>query len=276
MKKTFRRAFIEITNRCNLACAFCAVSARPALDMPPDLFEKAAAQAGALAEVVSLHVLGEPLIHPQFPAILARCSRLGLKVNLVTNGLLLGNYPADLFAEKCLSQLSISLHALSCLPEAERGTAIKRLAAFAAAKPAGLTIGFRLRSAGGDAFFKAALKELLEAFKLAAAPGADYVKLGEGVFLNFGGVFNWPGGGAPGKPRTGCLGLKHHFGILSDGRVVPCCADYDGNLALGNIKDKPLGEILSGAEARALRLSIAGVTPMPSYCASCGFTAPDA
>lgn len=275
MKKPFRRAFIEITNRCNLACAFCAASARPGLDMPPALFERIAAQAVPLAEVVSLHLLGEPLNHPQFPAILAACSRLGLKVNLVTNGLLLDNFPPALFANACLSQISVSLHALAGLPEAQRGAAIGRLAAFAAAKPAGLTIGFRLRSSAEDDFYKAALKALLGAFKKTLEPGADHVRLGEGIFLNFGGVFDWPGG-TGGKPKSGCLGLKHHFGVLSDGRVVPCCADFDGNLALGSAAEKPLAEILSSREALALRRSIAGETPMPAYCASCGFSAPDA
>lgn len=274
MKKPFRRAFIEITNRCNLSCSFCAASRRPGRDMPLELFERVAAQAGPLAEMVSLHLLGEPLLHPAFPAILAACSRLGLKVNLVTNGLLLDSFPPALFAEKCLSQVSISLHALACLPRAGLAPAIERLAAFAAAKPAGLTAAFRLRSSGEDEFFRAALKALLGAFKKTMEPGADYVKLGEGIFLNFGGVFDWPGAGG-GRPRPGCLGLKHHFGVLSDGRVVPCCADFDGNLALGNAAEKPLTEILSSPAALDLRRSIAGVTPIPAYCASCGFSAPD-
>ena len=101
----------------------------------------------------------------------------------------------------------------------------------------------------------------------------DGLKLREGVYLNLGGIFDWPGGPG-GKQKKGCLGLRHHFGILSDGRVVPCCADFDGALALGNIKERPLAAILADPEALALRDSIAGKTPIPAYCASCGFTAP--
>ncbi|MCM2268439.1 MAG: SPASM domain-containing protein [Elusimicrobiales bacterium] len=275
MKKPYRRAFLEITNSCNLACGFCARTRRPAAAMPLELFRSAAAQAGRLAEVISLHLLGEPLTHPDFPAILKCCTQLGLKVNLVTNGLLLGKFPPPLFAEPCLGQVSISLHALSCLPEEDRGRQLAALARFAAAKPAGLTVGFRLRSAGEDAFFRSTLKTLLAAFSATLLPGAGYVKLADGVFLNFGGVFEWPGG-APGKAKTGCLGLKHHFGVLSDGRVVPCCADFDGALALGDIKRRALADILASPEAAVLRAGLAGQAPMPSYCASCGFTAPDA
>lgn len=274
-KKTYRRAFIEITNGCNLACPFCAPSSRPKTFMPLPLFERAAAQAGELAEVVSLHLLGEPLTHPDFPAVLAACSRLGLNVNLVTNGLLLHKFAPPLSGEKCLRQVSVSLHALSCLPEAGRSAALEQLAAFARSRPAGLTVGFRLRGDKDDAFFKETLAGLLRAFRGGAAPGANFVKLAEGVFLNFGDFFGWPGEGG-GKPRSGCLGLRHHFGILSDGRVVPCCADYDGTLALGNIKERPLAGILSSPRVLALKDSIAGLTPMPAFCASCGFTAPGA
>ncbi len=243
--------------------------------MPLPLFKRAAAQAGELAEVISLHLLGEPLLHPDFPALLRCCSELGLRVNLVTNGLLLGNFPPALFEEPCLAQVSISLHALSCLPPGQRPAALAALTGFARGRPGRLTVGFRLRTREKDGFHAETLKGLLSGFGAGLEPGADFVKLAEGVFLNFGPVFDWPGAdGAAG--RTGCLGLKHHFGILSDGRVVPCCADYDGRLALGDIGEQPLKEIISGQRAAELRRSFAGGAPMPAYCASCGFTAPDA
>ncbi len=276
MKKPFRRAFIEITNSCNLACGFCASSARPESFMPPGAFQAAAAQAGELASVIFLHLLGEPFMHPQLPEILGACSRLGLKVNLVTNGVLLDKFGPDIFNEKCLAQVSISLHALASLPPALRSQTLSRLAAFALRKPAGLIVSFRLRGSPADSFIQGTKKAILDALTGNGVPAQarDGLKLREGVYLNFGSIFDWPGGPG-GKQKKGCLGLRHHFGILSDGRVVPCCADFDGALALGNINEKPLAEILAGPAALALRDSIAGKTPMPAYCASCGFTAPD-
>ncbi len=276
MKKPFRRAFIEITNSCNLACGFCAASSRPKAFMPPEFFEAAAAQAGELASVIFLHVLGEPLMHPRFPEILGASSRLGLKVNLVTNGVLLDKFGPDIFYEKCLGQVSVSLHALAELPPALRAQCLRRLTDFALRKPPGLILSFRLRGNSAEPFIQETNASLLEALARESAPERvrDGLKLREGVYLNFGGLFDWPGGPG-GKQKKGCLGLRHHFGILSDGRVVPCCADYDGALALGDIKEKPLADILGSPEALALRDSIAGKTPMPPYCASCGFTAPD-
>ncbi|OGR65691.1 MAG: hypothetical protein A2X31_09650 [Elusimicrobia bacterium GWB2_63_22] len=276
MKKPFRRAFIEITNSCNLACGFCASSSRPKTEMTLENFERAAAQAGELAAVLFLHLLGEPFMHPRLPELLAACSRLGLKVNLVTNGLLLNKFGPAIFTEGCLNQVSVSLQALSGLPPERRAAELGGLMQFALRRPTGLIVSFRLRGNPDDAFVKDTKAAVLEALA-GGGPGEkvrDGLKLREGVYLNFGSIFDWPGGPG-GRPKKGCLGLRHHFGILSDGRVVPCCADVDGAMALGNVNEKPLAEILSGPRALALRDSIAGRTPMPPFCASCGFTAPD-
>ena len=276
MKKPFRRAFIEINNSCNLACGFCASSSRQKVFMPLEVFESAAAQAGELAAVLFLHLLGEPFMHPGLPEILAACSRLGLKVNLVTNGALLDKFGPGLFKENCLTQVSVSLQALGGLPPALREQTLRRILDFSLSKPPGLIVSLRLRGNPADPFIKETKAAVLETLTSGGVPEKvrDGLKLREGVYLNFGSIFDWPGGPG-GKPKKGCLGLRHHFGILSDGRVVPCCADFDGALALGNINERPLAAILAGPVALALRDSIAGKTPMPAYCASCGFTAPD-
>ena len=215
-------------------------------------------------------------MHPRLPEILGVCSRLGLKVNLVTNGVLLDKFGPGLFNEKCLGQVSISLQALGGLSPALRAQTLGRLTDFALGKPPGLIVSFRLRGDPEDSFIRETKASLLGSLAQAGQGERvrDGLKLREGVYLNFGSIFDWPGGEG-GKEKKGCLGLRHHFGILSDGRVVPCCADFDGALALGNIKERPLVEILASPEALALRDSIAGKTPMPPYCASCGFTAPD-
>ena len=243
--------------------------------MPLETFSDVAAQVKPLARMISLHVLGEPFMHPRFPEILAASSRLGLNVNLVTNGTLLDKFGPAVFKEKCLGQISFSLHALAALPPGMRMAHLRRLTEFAALKPDSLIIGFRLRGAADDPFVKEASGFVLKAFPESGirAEHGSAVTLRENVYLNFGELFDWPGRG-PGKNKKGCLGLRHHFAVLSTGEVVPCCADYDGQLSIGNINKKPLAAILSGPAMPVLRDSIAGHTLMPSYCASCGFSAP--
>ncbi|OGS08140.1 MAG: hypothetical protein A2270_03610 [Elusimicrobia bacterium RIFOXYA12_FULL_51_18] len=275
MKKPFRRAFIEITNVCNLSCGFCAVSSRPSGSMSVGDFEAVAAQVKPFAAVISLHVLGEPFMHPKFPEILGVCSRLGLRVNLVTNGTLLDKFGPEIFNETCLDQISFSLHALAALPHGRRREKLSRLIEFARSYSGPLIVGFRLRGDTGDRFVREAADEILGAFSKESVPDGKSraVTLRDKVFLNSGALFDWPGRGK-GKEKNGCLGLRHHFAILCGGKVVPCCADYDGNLSIGDLNKEPLADILGGPAAALLRDSIAAKTPMPDYCAACGFSAP--
>ncbi|KAF0124203.1 MAG: radical SAM protein [Elusimicrobia bacterium] len=272
MPTRYRRAFIEITNRCNLTCSFCARSERPPRDMSPEEFRLVAAQVKPLAAGVFLHVLGEPMLHPEFPAILSASSELGLKVTLVTNGTLIDRFSPGIFSEPCLAQVSPSLQALSALPPERREEALEKLIAFARARPPGLIVVFRLRGAD-DPFSLAARSALLASFPgYAPDPGKRRLKLAENTFFAGGGLFGWPGSG-PGSGKKSCLGLRHHFAVLSDLRVAPCCIDCDGAMALGDLREKTLAEALSSPAAAALRASIAGRGTMPAHCAGCGFNA---
>ena len=275
MDKPFRRVFIEITNVCNLACGFCAVSSRPAAFMDLDSFKAVAAQVKPFASVVSLHVLGEPFMHPRLRDILRFCSDLGLKINLVTNGTLLDKFGPALFAEKCLSQVSVSLHALAALEPAARRDKLRLIEGLAKTKPEHFKLALRLRGDRTDPV----IKEISDYFLSAFPGGPARVDCGraemlrDNVYLNFGELFTWREGQNT-KRKGGCLGLRHHFAVLCGGEVVPCCADYDGRLAFGNLNVTPLAGILRSPAAAALRSRIAARTPVPAYCRRCGFRAP--
>lgn len=275
MKKQFRRAFIEITNVCNLSCEFCATPSRAKSFMPPETFENAAAQVKLFTSLISLHVLGEPFMHPRLPEILSICSRQKLRVNLITNGTLLDKFGQDIFKEKCIRQISFSLHAFKALPGKERLEKLNRLMEFAKTKPSDIIISFRLRGKPEDSFIKETSDYISNAFR-----GRDLTKdkknalrLRDKIFLNFGVFFKWPGQGGQ-KEKQGCIGLRHHFAILCSGEVVPCCLDYDGKLSIGNINAAPLADILNNPATLKLKNSIAAVTPIPEYCATCGFKRP--
>jgi hypothetical protein len=164
---------------------------------------------------------------------------------------------------------------LAGLPPCERREKLDRLIGFAARRPPGLIISFRLRGGGAETFVKETEGFLLDAFAPHKNEGraAGGLALADKVFLNYGAMFDWP---RPLSPEAaakgrGCLGLRHHFAILCSGKVVPCCADYGGSLALGDINLEPLSGILSSPAAVLLRDSIAAKTPMPGYCSGCGF-----
>ena len=57
--------------------------------------------------------------------------------------------------------------------------------------------------------------------------------------------------------------------ILWDGRCVPCCLDYDGQLDIGNANTDSLESILVSAKASRLRKAFLGDGFLPEYCRKC-------
>ena len=62
------RAYVEITNVCNLACSFCPGTRRPAGYMRPEDFRLLAEKLRGHTAYLYLHVMGEPLLHPLLPS----------------------------------------------------------------------------------------------------------------------------------------------------------------------------------------------------------------
>lgn len=88
-----RRAYIEITARCNLDCATCVrqVWRDAPGEMDLETFQAAIAGLRAFPTLRRLTFggYGEPLTHPRFPEMLSLAAGLGVELTLTTNGLLL-------------------------------------------------------------------------------------------------------------------------------------------------------------------------------------------
>lgn len=85
------RIYLEITNICNRSCAFCPGTKRPARMLTPEEFALLAGRLRPHTDYLYLHVMGEPLLHPQLGELLDIASRLGFRVIVTTNGTLLKN-----------------------------------------------------------------------------------------------------------------------------------------------------------------------------------------
>ena len=59
------RIYLEITNICNRSCAFCPGTKRPARMLTPEEFALLAGRLRPHTDYLYLHVMGEPLLHPQ-------------------------------------------------------------------------------------------------------------------------------------------------------------------------------------------------------------------
>ena len=109
-KKPYKKAYLEITNVCNLSCAFCPKTSREPRFVSVEEFASLIEQVQPLTDYVYLHLMGEPLLHPQLGQILALCHSAGLKVSLTTNGTLLEKRQELLLCSPALYRVSVSLH----------------------------------------------------------------------------------------------------------------------------------------------------------------------
>ena len=98
------------------------------------------------------------------------------------------------------------------------------------------------------------------------------IRIQHKLFLEHGDRFDWPDLKAEdGGDAVFCHGLRDHFGILSDGTVVPCCLDREGAIALGNIFTQPMDEILQSPRAKAMTAGFSCRRATEELCRKCGY-----
>lgn len=147
-----KKAYIEITNRCNLRCSFCPGTKRAPRTMTPAEFDFVLERLTGQVEYVYLHVMGEPLGHPQLAELLALAAARERKVCITTNGTLLARQTETLLAAPTLHKVSVSLHSFEGndgAQERERQY-LEEVWSFAARAAAqGVIVALRLWNEGG-------------------------------------------------------------------------------------------------------------------------------
>ena len=68
-----------------------------------------------------------------------------------------------------------------------------------------------------------------------------------------------------------CYGLRDQIGVLCDGTVVPCCLDHEGDIALGNLFESELQDIMSTQRAIAIFDGFSARTAAEPLCRRCGY-----
>ena len=255
-----KKAYLEITNRCNLSCAFCPGTSRAPRALTESEFEHLAGKLTGWAEYLYFHLMGEPLSHPLLPQFVTRARELGFKPVITTNGTLLGARGNALIAARPY-KVSISLHSFEANDIAMPfETYIDSCLSFArTASESGIITVLRLwnldgRAEGAKNERNGQIMDLLRAaFPDEWQATRTGFRLRERVFLEWGDKFDWPSLRGRVLQESGfCYGLRDQVGVLCDGTVVPCCLDSEGDIALGNLFEQSLDEILASPRARAL------------------------
>lgn len=279
--RQLKKAYLEITNVCNRNCSFCPGTRRRTGFLSPGDFKRYGEKLRPHTEYLYLHLMGEPLLHPQLAELLALAEELRFRVMVTTNGTLLEDRGALLCASPAVKKVSVSLHSFEGNEDCgglERylDTCI-RFARKAAG--AGKRCALRLwnldgaDTLGANRLNGAILAALAEAFPKPWKEGRRGTTLAPNIFLEWGERFDWPGLTASEEDRPSfCYGLRDQVGVLWDGTVVPCCLDHEGDIPLGSLREQTLEEILDSPRARAIYDGFSRGKAKEALCRRCGFS----
>lgn len=272
--KRFRKIYVEISNICNLSCAFCPGTRREKHRMTETEFALILQKLKPWTDYLYFHLMGEPLCHPHLEQFLSLAHQAGFKVILTTNGTLLERHRQMLLASPALHKINISLHAFEANDlSVPFETYLQRCIDFGKAAEGQKLVVYRLWNSGGADRMNGAITEALEkAFPPPWNASRRGTSIGDRVFLEHGDKFDWPDLSAPeGTGRVFCYGLRDQLGVLCDGTVVPCCLDHEGDLTLGNLLLEDMEQILATSRAQGIYNGFTNREAAEPLCRRCGY-----
>jgi radical SAM protein with 4Fe4S-binding SPASM domain len=256
---------IELTNHCPMTCPMCP---RTTQMTRPLGYMSYATYARILGEIrestarVFLHHFGDSLLHPEIGRFIQLASEHHIESHLSANPILLTQPRVEALVDNGLGELVLSIDGAS--PEtsaAVRGAAARNLALAEDRLRALLDYKRRTGKAKPEVILQIVrqrqnvheIDAWLERWK--GTPGVKRLKVKSYI--------TWDGTNddinrlrieerRPAAP-TVCDKPWTSVTILWDGRVVPCCFDYDGIMTLGNVNDQPLASIWNGSALETLR-----------------------
>ncbi len=283
--KRFTKVNIEISNICNLQCSFCPEVVRTKKLMSLDLFQNIIKQVAPLTEQVCFHLMGDPLVHPKLEEMVHICEEHEVKIFFVTNGLLMRDKQSELLLNPAFRQVNFSLHSFpDNFPDKDPTDYLNRIFSYtdkAMKQRPDLYINFRLWNLQDVSNTSQRnldmLKRIEDHFQVQINAQVNVrnkksVHLKNRLYLHFDTEFVWPSMDLPVLGTSGrCHGLSSHFGILADGRVVPCCLDKEAAITLGSVEEQPLIEILDSPRAKAILNGFKNKKLLEGLCQRCQY-----
>lgn len=278
---------VETTNFCNLKCIMCPrgepnLMTRPLGHMSEVLFEKIIKESPYFNSPCWIHWLGEPLMNPNLFRQIALAKRHSVEVGIHTNATLLTPGNCDLILDSGLDEMTIAVdgatpgvyesvrkgpftyehvrdnvvHFLARRRELGRSKPVVTLSVIVMGATAGELEQFRTfwEQHGADAIV---FKELVSwagqdaRFEELAVPSQALQRRSR-----------------PAR-RYPCKFLWKYMTITWDGKVVPCCYDFNARMVLGDLNNQSLEEIWNGPEYLAMRRAQLRGRDVCALCENC-------
>lgn len=233
---------IETTNYCNLRCTICPVNrgmVRQKRYLDSAVFRGLIDRTPSLRFVLPFQ-WGEPLLHPEIDAMVRYASDRGIRSMLTTNGTLLDDAMAERLIASGLDRLTISVDGDDATHERIREFPLRELRERVALLKRRRDAGRHRLRIDVSMVLDAETKPAVDAYRAQWKGIADRVQVIPRL--------------APGPRERACRELwRGSLVVLVDGTVTACCADSEGQLALGNAHRDTPAKILNDAPFRELR-----------------------
>lgn len=272
--KKFKKIYVEITNKCNLNCSFCGINKKEAREMTQEEFKTVLEKIKPYTDYIYLHVKGEPLLHSNLDEILSLCDHNKMKVNITTNGVFLKERLELLLNHPSIRMINVSLHS-----ENNKKNYLEDVFSSCKILSTKMFISYRLWDLNDLKLSKKSTKIVekiisfynLETETVEKLYNDKNIKIDNNTFVNKDNLFVWPDVNNGYDIEGFCYGLKTHIGILSDGTVVPCCLDGNGEIALGNIFKGNLKEIIESPLYKEIEEGFKNNKSVNILCKNCNF-----
>ncbi|MEA2048196.1 MAG: SPASM domain-containing protein [Campylobacterota bacterium] len=281
----FYRIYMEVTNVCGLSCSFCPTKELPSREMELSFFESIILQAKAYTNEIACHVVGDPLTQSNLHQYLEVIHKHGLKAMLTTSGYFLKKQSYETLFHPCVKQINISLNSFNkndtSLTFDQYIQPILALCQAKLEREEALFINLRVwnldEMMSEKSFNSVLFEKLSSTFDVALCVEELYkkrpksIRLASKVLVHFDNYFEWPSLNNPIYGDGTCQGLQSHIAILASGKVVPCCLDCDGIIALGDLHKESLESILKSDRARMMLEGFKVGKATEELCQKCSY-----
>jgi radical SAM protein with 4Fe4S-binding SPASM domain len=235
---------------------------------------------------LAYHVVGDPLVLSNLEKYLDISLKHDLKVNITTTANNINQSHHNILMHDAIRQINFSINSYNANSHKktfdEYINPIIEFVKYAQEQNHEYFINFRIWNLDETLSAKEFNKKVFEKINVEFNTNIDVnevyenrpknIRIAKKFFFHFDEYFNWPSLDNDIVSKMGtCYGLDSHFGILSNGEVVPCCLDQNAEVDLGNTNSSQIKDILNSSRVKNIQNGFKNNILHEELCQKCEY-----